>query len=138
MKTIAKKARNTEYNPAKGDVVRMELRNPKATASVYSSGIMIWAGSKTEENSRLAAKKFAKTIKNLGFDVKFTNFKMINIFATADIGFEVKLERFSRKYSNLWDYDPEFFNSLIYRDERFDVTFTVYASGRIVLLHLYI
>jgi len=62
LKKIALNARNTEYNPKRFAAAIMKIRNPKTTALVFSSGKMVCTGAKSEDESKTAAKKYAKTI----------------------------------------------------------------------------
>ena len=85
-------ARNTEFNPKRFAAAIMKIRNPRATALIFASGKMVCTGTKNEVDSKLASKKFAATIKKLDFPVRFTGFKVQNIVASCDIGYEVCLE----------------------------------------------
>eukprot|EP00835_Amoeboradix_gromovi_P003660 NODE_250_length_12902_cov_0.423182.p9 type:complete len:130 gc:universal NODE_250_length_12902_cov_0.423182:11097-11486(+) len=75
LKTIALHARNAEYNPKRFAAVIMRIRDPKTTALIFSSGKMVVTGAKSEEQSRLAARKYARIIQKLGFPARFTEFK---------------------------------------------------------------
>lgn len=133
LKTIALNARNTEYNPKRFAAAIMKIRNPKTTALIFSSGKMVCTGAKSEEDSKKAAKKYAKTIKNMGFDVKFTDFKVQNIVASADVGFAIRLESLSHKHVDFCQYEPEIFPGLIYRIYEPKVVVLIFVSGKIVL-----
>lgn len=76
LKKIALRARNAEYNPKRFAAVIMRIREPRTTALVFSSGKMVCTGAKSEEMSCLAARKYARIIQKLGFDAKFTEFKI--------------------------------------------------------------
>lgn len=71
LKKIALHARNAEYNPKRFAAVIMRIREPRTTALIFSSGKMVCTGAKSEEDSRLAARKYARIIQKLGFTVKF-------------------------------------------------------------------
>jgi transcription initiation factor TFIID TATA-box-binding protein len=62
LKDIALQARNAEYNPRRFAAVVMRLRKPKTTALVFASGKMVCTGAKTENESRIAARKYARII----------------------------------------------------------------------------
>lgn len=55
----------------------MRIREPRTTALIFSSGKMVCTGAKSEEDSRLAARKYARIIQKLGFPVScvFDSFK---------------------------------------------------------------
>jgi transcription initiation factor TFIID TATA-box-binding protein len=71
----------------------MKIRNPKTTALVFSSGKMVCTGAKSEDDSKTACKKYAKIVSNLGFAVRFTEFKVQNIVASHDVEFPIMLEK---------------------------------------------
>lgn len=79
LKKIALHARNAEYNPKRFAAVIMRIREPRTTALIFSSGKMVCTGAKSEEDSRLAARKYARIIQKLGFTVSFKK----NIFFIA-------------------------------------------------------
>jgi TATA-box binding protein (TBP) (component of TFIID and TFIIIB) len=55
--SIAQSARNAEYNPKRFAACIVRIREPKTTALMFNSGKMVIAGAKSEEASRLAARK---------------------------------------------------------------------------------
>lgn len=69
LKKIALYARNAEYNPKRFAAVIMRIREPRTTALIFSSGKMVCTGAKSEQDSRLAARKYARIIQKLGFMV---------------------------------------------------------------------
>ena len=54
----------------------MRIREPKSTALVFASGKMVVTGTKSEDEAKLAARKFARIIQKLGFEAQFTDFKI--------------------------------------------------------------
>lgn len=46
----------------------------------------------SEEESRLAARKYARVVQKLGFPVKFFNFKIQNMVGSCDVKFPIRLE----------------------------------------------
>ncbi|GBN62798.1 TATA-box-binding protein [Araneus ventricosus] len=71
LKKIALHARNAEYNPKRFAAVIMRIREPRTTALIFSSGKMVCTGAKSEEQSRLAARKYARIVQKLGFEVMY-------------------------------------------------------------------
>ena len=57
LQKIALKTRNAEFNPERFAAVIMRIREPKTTALIFSSGKVVVTGAKTEDDSKLAAKK---------------------------------------------------------------------------------
>lgn len=76
LKHISINARNAEYNPKRFAAVIIRLRDPKTTALVFASGKMVCTGAKSENDSLLAARKYARMIQKLGFEVTFKEFKI--------------------------------------------------------------
>lgn len=70
----------------------MRIREPKTTALIFASGKMVCTGAKSEEESRLAARKYARIIQKLGFPAKFSEFKIQNIVGSCDVQFPIRLE----------------------------------------------
>ncbi|OMO62331.1 TATA-box binding protein [Corchorus capsularis] len=68
LKQIALQARNAEYNPK------------------------VCTGAKSEQQSKLAARKYARIIQKLGFPAKFKDFKIQNIVGSCDVKFPIRLE----------------------------------------------
>ena len=54
----------------------MRIREPKTTALIFASGKMVVTGAKSEDDSKLASRKYARIIQKLGFNAKFTDFKI--------------------------------------------------------------
>ena len=69
LKKIALQARNAEYNPKRFAALIMRIRAPRTTALIFSSGKMVCTGAKSEDESKLAARKYARIIQKLGFAV---------------------------------------------------------------------
>ncbi|KAL1581765.1 hypothetical protein WHR41_09519 [Cladosporium halotolerans] len=92
LKTIALHARNAEYNPKRFAAAVMRIREPKTTALIFASGKMVVTGAKSVDDVKLASRKYTRVLKKLGFNTKFTEFKIQNIVASCDIKFPVLLE----------------------------------------------
>ncbi|CAN1180245.1 TATA-box-binding protein [Linum perenne] len=71
LKHIVLQARNAEYNPKRFSAVIMRIRDPKTTALIFASGKMVVTGAKSEHDSKLAARKYARIVQKLGFAAKF-------------------------------------------------------------------
>ena len=71
--------KNKEYNPAWFNSLIMRLEKPKTVALIFDSGKIVVTGTKTETDSKNAARIYSKILKSLGFKVIFKDFKIINI-----------------------------------------------------------
>lgn len=122
---------NVEYQPAKFNPVVMRLRKPfKFTTLIFTSGKIVLTGVKSEEDAKKAARIVARKIQKLGFRVKFRNFLITNIVASANLGFNPRFTNFYNKNKKFVDYEPELFPGLVYRA---GVTVIVFKSGKVIL-----
>ncbi|XP_065832479.1 TATA-box-binding protein-like [Oscarella lobularis] len=133
LKTIALHARNAEYNPKRFAAVIMRIRDPRTTALIFSSGKMVCTGAKSEDHSRLAARKYARVIQKLGFQAKFTEFKIQNMVGSCDVKFPIRLEGLVLAHSQFASYEPELFPGLIYRMVQPRIVLLIFVSGKVVL-----
>ncbi|KAJ2491020.1 TATA-binding protein (TBP) [Coemansia sp. RSA 2050] len=133
LKTIALHARNAEYNPKRFAAVIMRIREPKTTALIFASGKMVVTGAKSEDDSKLAARKYARIVQKLGFPAKFTDFRIQNIVGSCDVKFPIRLEGLAYSHGTFSSYEPELFPGLIYRMVKPKIVLLIFVSGKIVL-----
>ncbi|KAK1791771.1 hypothetical protein P4O66_013753 [Electrophorus voltai] len=133
LKTIALRARNAEYNPKRFAAVIMRIREPRTTALIFSSGKMVCTGAKSEEQSRLAARKYARVVQKLGFPAKFLDFKIQNMVGSCDVKFPIRLEGLVLAHQQFSSYEPELFPGLIYRMIKPRIVLLIFVSGKVVL-----
>uniref|UniRef100_A0A1S4GY00 Transcription initiation factor TFIID TATA-box-binding protein n=2 Tax=Anopheles gambiae TaxID=7165 RepID=A0A1S4GY00_ANOGA len=132
LKTINFRTRNSEYNPSRFHGVVMRIRDPRCTALVFRSGKVICTGAKNEQQAHLGLRKFVRIIQKLGFDVKFLDFKVQNLVATADLRFPIRLENLNQVHGQFSSYEPELFPGLIYRMVKPRVVLLIFVNGKIV------
>ncbi|XP_067010047.1 uncharacterized protein [Anabrus simplex] len=130
---ITFRTRNSEYNPQRFTGMVMRIRHPHTTALIFSSGKMVVTGARNESDSLLAAKKFARIIQKVGFNVRFNDFKVQNIVATYDFRFPVKVELLNEKHSQFSRYEPEIFPGLIYRMLKPRLVLLIFVNGKVVM-----
>ena len=81
----------------------------RTTALIFSSGKMVCTGAKSEEDSRFAARKYARIVQKLGFPAKFKDFKIQNMVGSCDVKFPIRLEGLVLTHSQFTSYEPELF-----------------------------
>jgi transcription initiation factor TFIID TATA-box-binding protein len=111
----------------------MRIRDPKTTALIFASGKMVVTGAKSEDDSRLASRKYARIIQKLGFNAKFMDFKIQNIVGSCDVRFPIRLEGLAYSHGMFSSYEPELFPGLIYRMVNPKIVLLIFVSGKIVL-----
>jgi transcription initiation factor TFIID TATA-box-binding protein len=114
LKKISEKSLNVEYSPKRFDAVIMRIRNPRTATLIFSSGKIVCTGTKSEEQSRLATRKYAHIVQKLGFPVKFCNCKVQNIVVSCDVKFPICLKQLAATSKQFSCYEPEIFPGLVY------------------------
>lgn len=133
LRQVTLKLNNVEYNPKKFPAMILRIRKPRTTALVYQSGKIVCNGAKTEEQARLAARKFARLIQRAGYNVKFRNFCVHNIVASCNMGFAIDLVKLASAYKSLCTYEPEIFPGLALRLESLNITHVIFTSGKLTV-----
>ncbi|KAH1206475.1 TATA-box-binding protein [Glycine max] len=94
---------------------------------------LVCTGAKSEQQSKLAARKYARIIQKLGFPAKFKDFKIQNIVGSCDVKFPIRLEGLAYSHGAFSSYEPELFPGLIYRMKQPKIVLLIFVSGKIVL-----
>ena len=146
---IALKANNIEYKPKRFSALIMRIKEPKATAQIFSTGKIVCLGTKNEEQSKNACRKIVKSIKKLGYNVNLTNFKIQNIVGSCKLKFTLLLNdlfyHIKNEMNSIVFYKPEIFPGLIYHYLKPtlnnevgnktipNITYHIYSSGNIII-----
>jgi len=113
--------------------IRMQLKTPKADAKIFRSGRMVCYGTKSEEDAKIAAKRFARIIQKLGYDVRFSKFKISNVHGSVKLPFPIKLVEFAKAHPEA-SYEPELHTGVIYKVPQFQATLTLHRTGCLIVL----
>jgi transcription initiation factor TFIID TATA-box-binding protein len=150
LKILGNHARNVEYNPKRFAAAIVRIRSPKTTCLIFSNGKCVVTGAKSQDESRLAARKFVRIVQKLGFNPKFEDFKIRNIVANAAAvpqipaqsgnkraGIKrqkefIKLEEFALKHNKFADYMPEVFAGCVYKMMKPSICLLIFINGKIV------
>jgi transcription initiation factor TFIID TATA-box-binding protein len=100
---------------------------------IFATGKIVVTGAKSEHDSSLASRKFARLILKLGFIVRYSEWKIQNIVGSCSVGFNVRLEGLANSHPQFSSYEPELFPGLIYRMIRPKVVLLIFVSGKVVL-----
>ncbi|KAG7234738.1 hypothetical protein INR49_004071 [Caranx melampygus] len=114
LRTIALEGSNVIYKPEVGKVL-MKLRKPKITASIWSSGKIICTGATSEDEAKLGARRLARCLQKLGFKVRFSAFRVVNVLAVCSMPFAVHLIDFTKNNRPIASYEPELHPAATYR-----------------------
>ena len=75
----------------------MYLRKPRCTATLYASGCAKVMGLTSEDDAIKGARRIARIVQKLGYDVKFAKFQVVNVTAKASLPFGVDLIKFCKE-----------------------------------------
>ena len=135
LKALARRTRNSEYCPSKFSALIMKRKGESATALLFNSGKMVCTGSKSIEASKIAARRFARTIQKLDNEVGFGNFKVRNLVSSLNLNHRVNIERLfeNRLMGEVMDMCQESFPGLIYYHRNPKLAFHIFTSGKVVI-----
>jgi transcription initiation factor TFIID TATA-box-binding protein len=120
------------YNPVKFPGLVFRLKRPKTATLIFSSGKMVCAGAKSEQEARRAVLNVVKELKKIGIIiVSKPALKIQNIVASVVLGGTVDLEKVAYMLRNTM-YEPDQFPGLIYRMDDPKVVILLFASGKMV------
>lgn len=129
---VAKKLKNTEYDPEQFPGLVLRLEKPDMSALVFSSGRIVCTGAKNRDEIERAVEEI---IKQLGeADVEITEEPTIeiqNMVGAGSLGKRLDLNKliFKLEYA---EYEPEQFPGLVYKLPNSNVTFLLFGTGKIV------
>jgi len=131
LRVIATQGLNVEYRKENG-MVTMKLRHPYTTASMWSSGKIACTGANSEAQARTAARKYARFLQKLGFNTRFTNYRVVNVLGTCTMPFAIKITQFSQEHREA-SYEPELHPGVTYRIRDPKATLKIFSTGSITI-----
>ncbi|XP_072937024.1 TATA box-binding protein-like 1 [Epargyreus clarus] len=131
LRQIALNGVNVEYRRENG-MVTMKLRRPYTTASIWSSGRVTCTGATSEDQAKVAARRYARALEKLGFQVRFQNFRVVNVLGTCRMPFGIGITAFSRKYKEA-DYEPELHPGVTYKLYNPRATLKIFSTGGVTI-----
>jgi len=138
LKHLARSARNAIYNPKRFPACIIRIREPKATVLVFEQGKMQVLGTKSVDDARLAARKFARMLQKLGYQPRLSGFEVQNMVGNADTKLVIRLEGLRAAHFQFTVYEPEIFPGLIYSISRpaplRPLKLLIFTKGKIVFL----
>nr|XP_039271061.1 TATA-box-binding protein-like [Styela clava] len=133
LRRIAQEGINVIYQRESKKII-MRIRRPSCTAYIWSSGKIICTGANSEMAARKGSRKLAKRLQKIGFQVIFSNFKVINVLAVCKMPYHINIVDFSNFHrSKHLSYEPEIHPAVTYRMPDMKVTFKIFSTGSITL-----
>lgn len=106
----------------------MKVRRPSVTASIRSSGSITLHGSASEEEAKIAARRVARILQKVGYRVRFTDFRVVNILGTCSLPFGVHVDNFCMKNRQA-TYEPEVKPGVRLKLNEFGAEVTIFQTG---------
>lgn len=132
LRDIALKGFNVEFRRENG-MVTMKLRRPYTTASIWSSGKITCTGATSEDQAKVAARRYSRCLQKLGFNVRFRNFRIVNVLGTCSMPWGIMIVNFSEKYKKDASYEPELHPGVTYKLLNPKATLKIFSTGSITV-----
>ena len=68
---------------------------------IHNSGKIVCVGTLSEEMAKEAAKSFAIRVKKLGFDVRFCNYRIVNVAAMVTFPCGINISKFASAHRKI-------------------------------------
>ncbi|XP_043274944.1 TATA box-binding protein-like 1 [Venturia canescens] len=132
LREIALTGSNVEYRRENG-MITMKFRRPYTTATIWSSGKVTVTGAETEAESYVAARRTARALQKLGFNVRFRNFRVVNVMGTCLMPWAIKITPFSMRYRENADYEPELHPGVTYKIPELGASLKIFSTGSVTI-----
>jgi len=132
LRKIALHGSNVEYRRENG-MITMKLRRPNTTATIWSSGKIAVTGAETEAESKIAARRTARALQNIGFNVRFRNFRVVNVMGTCLMPWAIKITPFSMRHKEHADYEPELHPGVTYKIPELSASLKIFSTGSVTI-----
>lgn len=132
LRRIALHGKNVEYKKENG-MLTMKLRKPYTTASMWSSGKITCTGATSEDMAKVAARRHARLLQKLGFQVRFSNYRVVNVLGTCIMPFGIHIVNFSQKHRKFASYEPELHPGVTYKINDLRATLKIFSTGSITV-----
>jgi transcription initiation factor TFIID TATA-box-binding protein len=133
LEEMLKKIPDTEWQPEQFPGLIYKIKDPRASALIFSQGKVVCTGTKTTEDLTLAMKKIVSKLRGAGVKIpdKYET-KVQNIVASTKLDGKIELEELAATLENA-EYEPEQFPGLVYRILEPRVAFLIFGSGRVII-----
>lgn len=131
LRDIALRGINVEYRKENG-MVTMKLRQPYTTANIWNSGKITCTGANSEDQAKIAARRFARILQKLNFPTRFTNYRVVNVLGTVTLPFAIRITQFSQAHHEA-SYEPELHPGVTYKCKDPKATLKIFSTGSVTI-----
>ena len=132
LEDISKRGYNVELCKKNRNYIIMKLKQPATTAKIWPSGKILCMGAKSEKDSKITARKIARLLQNLGYNVVFSNFTIHNCHGSVLLPFHIKIVDFCKAHQEA-SYEPELHAGVVYKVENLGATITIHQTGQMII-----
>ena len=132
LEDILKRCHNVELCKKNRNYIIMKLKQPATTAKIWPSGKILCMGAKSEKDSKIAARRIARLLQNLGYNVVFSKFTIHNCHGSVLLPFHIKIVDFCKAHQEA-SYEPELHAGVVYKVEDLGATITIHQTGQMII-----
>merc|ERR1712223_439739 len=99
---------------------------------MWSSGKITCTGANSEDQAKTAARKYARFLQKLGFNTRFTNYRVVNVLGTVTMPFAIRITQFSQAHHEA-SYEPELHPGVTYKCKYPKATLKIFSTGSITV-----
>ncbi|XP_052864015.1 uncharacterized protein LOC128270647 [Anopheles cruzii] len=132
LRDIAMNGYNVEFRRENG-MMTMKLRRPYTTASIWSSGKITCTGATSEDQAKVAARRYSRCLQTLGYNVRLRNFRIVNVLGTCSMPWGIMIVNFSERYRKEASYEPELHPGVTYKLLKPKATLKIFSTGSITV-----
>lgn len=81
----------------------------------------------------MAARRYSRCLQKLGFNVRFRNFRIVNVLGTCSMPWGIMIVNFSEKYKKDASYEPELHPGVTYKLYNPKATLKIFSTGSITV-----
>ena len=136
LELLSRTVQNCKFNKERFPGVVYDMRDPKATALIFSSGRVVLTGFLRHEDIPVAMDHLVKTLRDAGIAcIEKPDIRVKNIVCTYNLGNDCNLIRILTALMDTErvEYEPETFPGLVCRIADPKLVFLLFSSGKMVI-----
>jgi len=132
LEMLAANLDGAEYEPESFPGLVYRVKEPKASALVFTTGKIICSGAKSYESAKKSIAQALEDFRKIDVEVsKKIDTAIVNIVASANLNAKLDLNKIVFELGEC-EYEPEQFPGLVYRHDTPKVVFLIFNSGKVV------
>ena len=133
LRELNKLIEGSEYKYPRFNGLIVHNQSPKCTIIYYGTGKVVIVGAKSEMEAESGAFVAYLLLDSCGIKCHLSDFKIHNIAAAGNLGTQIKINEFAKKYHKYVEYDTEIFPGAFLRHPNIKATIILFYQGNIIL-----